>query len=69
MKEIWLNRRESNMGELKKYVVTKNDYYQIVVSLTEREATVLRKFLDWGEIEDEFAIESLEDCEAVDWGI
>lgn len=60
---------ESNMGELKKYVVTKNDYYQIVVSLTEREATVLRKFLDWGEIEDEFDIESLEDCEAVDWGI
>jgi hypothetical protein len=57
------------MGELKKYVVTKNDYCQIVVSLTEREATVLRKFLDWGEIEDEFAIESLEDCEAVDWGI
>lgn len=57
------------MGELKRYVVTKNDYYQIVVSLTEREATVLRKFLDWGEIEDEFAIESLEDCEAVDWGI
>lgn len=57
------------MGELKKYVVTKNDYYQIVVSLTEREATVLRKFLDWGEIEDEFDIESLEDCEAVDWGI
>ena len=57
------------MGELKKYVVTKNDYYQIVVSLTEREATVLRKFLDWGEIEDEFAIESLEDYEAVDWGI
>lgn len=57
------------MGELKKYVVTKNDYYQIVVSLTEREATVLRKFLDWGKIEDEFAIESLEDCEAVDWGI
>ena len=47
------------MGELKKYVVTKNDYYQIVASLTKREATVLRKFLDWGEIEDEFAIESL----------
>ena len=55
------------MGELKRYVVTKNDYYQIVVSLTEREATVLRNFLDWGEIEDDFAIESLEDYEAVDW--
>jgi len=57
------------MGELKKYVVTKEGYSQIVVSLTEREATVLRNFIDWGEIEDEFAIESLEDCESVDWGI
>ena len=57
------------MDELKRYVVTKNEYYQVVVSLTEREATVLRNFLDWGEIEDDFAIESLEDCESVDWGI
>ena len=44
------------MGELKKYVVTKDDYYQIVVSLTEREATILRNFLDWAEITDDFAI-------------
>lgn len=57
------------MGELKKYVVTKDDYYQIVVSLTEREATIIKNFLEWGAIEDDFAIESLEDCEAVDWGI
>ena len=57
------------MGELKRYVVTKNDYYQIVVSLTEREATVLRKFLDWGEIESQFTIESVEDYEGVNWGI
>lgn len=57
------------MDELKKYVVTKDDRYQIVVSLTEREATILRNFLDWAEITDDFAIESLEDCETVDWGI
>ena len=57
------------MGELKKYVVTKEGYSQIVVSLTEREATVLRNFIDWGEIEDEFAIESAEDYEPEDWGI
>ena len=56
------------MDELKKYVVTSDGFNQVVVFLTEREATVLRKFLDWGEIEDEFVIESLEDCEAVDWG-
>ena len=57
------------MGELKRYVVTKEGYFQIVVSLTERETTILRNFLEWGAIEDEFAIESLEDCESVDWGI
>ena len=57
------------MGELKRYVVTKNNYYQVVVSLTEREATILRNFLDWGEIEGDFSIEYLEDCESVDWGI
>lgn len=57
------------MGELKKYVVTKNDYYQIVVSLSEREATILKNFLEWGEIESQFTIESVEDYEGVNWEI
>ena len=57
------------MDELKKYVVTSDGFNQVVVFLTEREATIIKNFLEWGAIEDDFAIESLEDCEAVDWGI
>lgn len=41
------------MGELKKYVVTEEGYNQIVVSLTEREATILRNFLKWGKWNDQ----------------
>lgn len=57
------------MGELKKYVVTSDECNQIVVSLSEREATILKNFLEWGEIEGQFTIKSVEDCETVDWGI
>ena len=57
------------MGELKKYVVTSDECNQIVVSLSEREATILKNFLEWGEIDGQFTIESVEDCETVDWGI
>lgn len=39
------------MSELKKYVVTSDECNQIVVSLSEREATILKNFLEWGEIE------------------
>ena len=57
------------MDELKKYVVTKEGYSQIIVSITEREATILRNFIEWGDISEDFFVESVEDCETVDWGI
>lgn len=56
------------MSELKKYVVTSDECNQIVVFLTEREATIIKNFLEWGEIESQFCIEPIEDCKAVDWG-
>lgn len=57
------------MDELKKYVVTKEGYFQIVVSLTEREVTILRNFIEWGAIDEDFFVESMEDCDTADWGI
>lgn len=57
------------MSELKKYVVTKEGYSQIIVDITEREATILRNFIEWGDISEDFFVESVEDCETVDWGI
>ena len=57
------------MNELKNYIITSDEYVKIVVSLSEREATILKNFLEWGEIESQFTIESAEDYEGVNWGI
>ena len=54
---------------IKKYVIEKEGYDSaIVVNLTEREARVIEKFLDWACLDDNFCIESVEEYEADEWG-
>lgn len=56
------------MNELKKYVIEKEGYSSIVVSMTKREAKIIEKFLEWAVIEDDFCITPVEDYVAIDWG-
>ena len=56
------------MSDLKKYVIEKEGYSTIIVNLTEREARVIEKFLDWACLDDNFYIESVEEYEADEWG-
>ena len=56
------------MSDLKKYIIDKEGYSTIVVNLTEREARVIEKFLDWACLEDNFFIESVEEYEPDEWG-
>ena len=56
------------MNELKKYVIEKEGYSSIVVSMTKLEAEIIEKFLEWAVIEDDFCITPVEDYVAVDWG-
>ena len=57
------------MNHVKKYVIEKEGYESaIVVNITEREARIIEKFIEWACIEDNFCIESVEDYEAYDWG-
>lgn len=56
------------MNELKKYVIEKEGYSAIVVSMTKREAEIIEKFLEWAVIEDDFYITPIEDYVAIDWG-
>lgn len=57
------------MSDLKKYVIEKEGYSSIIVNLTEREARVIEKFLDWAcLLEDNFFIESVEEYEPDEWG-
>lgn len=56
------------MNEPKKYVIEKEGYSSIVVSMTKREAEIIEKFLEWAVIEDDFCITPVEDYVAVDWG-
>ena len=53
---------------VKKYVIEKEGYSSIVVNLTEREARVIEKFLDWACIDDNFCVESVEEYGADEWG-
>ena len=54
---------------IKKYVIEKEGYDSaIVVNLTEREARVIEKFLDWACLDDNFCIESVEEYEPDEWG-
>lgn len=56
------------MSDLKKYIIEKEGYSTIIVNLTEREARVIEKFLDWACLDDNFWIESVEEYEADEWG-
>lgn len=56
------------MSDLKKYVIEKEGYSSIIVNLTEREARVIDKFLDWACLDDNFYIESVEEYKADECG-
>lgn len=56
------------MSDLKKYIIEREGYSTIIVNLTEREARVIEKFLEWACLEDDFYIESVEEYEADEWG-
>ena len=62
------NIRDAHENEPKKYVIEKEGYSSIVVSMTKREAEIIEKFLEWAVIEDDFCITPVEDYVAVDWG-
>ena len=49
-------------------MIKKEGYSSIIVNLTEREARVIEKFLDWACLDDNFFIESVEEYEADEWG-
>lgn len=55
-------------NHVKKYVIEKEGCSSIVVNLTEREARVIEKFLDWACIDDNFCVESVEEYYADEWG-
>ena len=57
-----------SMNELKKYVIEKEGYSSIVVSMTKREAEIIEKFLEWAVIDEDFCITPVEDYVAIDWG-
>ena len=58
-----------NSNGFDKYVVTKVGYSQTIVNMTEREARVLEKFIEWACIDDEYTVERIEQYDAVEWGI
>lgn len=60
---------EISMNEPKKYVIEKEGYSAIVVSMTKREAEIIEKFLEWAVIDDDFCITPVEDYVAIDWGM
>ena len=51
-----------------KYVITKEGYSQTIVNITEREARVLEKFIEWACLDDNYFVESVDDYEAEEWG-
>lgn len=57
------------MNEPKKYVIEKEGYSAIVVSMTKREAEIIEKFLEWAVIDEDFCITPVEDYVAIDWGM
>ena len=52
-----------------KYVVTKEGYSQTIVNMTEREARVLLRFIEWACIEDKYIVEPIDEYEAEEWGL
>ena len=51
-----------------KYVITCSEGTAIVVNLTGGEANAIEKFIDWACLVDDYAVESIEDYEAEEWG-
>lgn len=51
-----------------KYVITKEGYSQTIVNITEREARVLEKFIEWACLDDNYFVESVDNYEAEEWG-
>lgn len=56
------------VGSKKKYVIQKAGYAETVVSLTEGEATAISNFINWACLEDDFAVEEVENYSAEEWG-
>lgn len=52
-----------------KYVITKEGYSQTIVNLTEREARVLERFIEWACPTDNYFVEPVDDYEAEEWGL
>ena len=53
----------------RKYVIEKEGYSQTIVNMTEREARVLERFIEWACPTADYFIESVDDYEAEDWGL
>lgn len=53
---------------MKKYVITKEDYSQIIVNMTEREARALKRFIEWACLDDNYFVEPVDEYEAETWG-
>lgn len=51
-----------------KYIVTKEGYSQTIVNMTEREARVLERFIEWACLDDNYFVEAVDDYEAEEWG-
>ena len=52
-----------------KYVVTKEGYSQTIVNMTECEARVLERFIEWACPATNYYVESVDDYEAEEWGL
>lgn len=51
-----------------KMIITKVGYSSIPVALTDNEVKVLEAFINWAGIEDEYLIESTNECSYEEWG-
>lgn len=52
-----------------KYIVTKEGYSQTIVNMTEREARVLERFIEWACLDGDYFVMAVDDYEAEDWGL
>lgn len=51
-----------------KMIITKVGHSSIPVALTDNEVKVLEAFINWAGIEDEYQIESINECSYEEWG-
>lgn len=52
-----------------KYVVAREGYSQTIVTMTEREARVLERFIEWACLDGDYFVMAVDDYEAEDWGL